>query len=655
MRRRNPPGPDKRGTKKMNKSATIAAAFIALIVPALALGQTYTSDVGIEEDDVKIGQKEYSPYLNRSHPERVLWGDTHLHTSYSTDAGMIGNYLGPDEAFRFARGEVVRASAGERVRLIKPLDFLVVADHSENLGLAPMIAEGNVDLLRNEFGKLVHDMVKSGDGMGAYKAWGAKMAERDDPIDDDDLTRTIWNRIVDSAEQFNQPGVFTALHGFEWTSSYEANNLHRVVIFRDNADKVRDLVPYSNYDSVDPEDLWAWLQNYQDKTGGRVLAIAHNGNLSNGLMFDDETMGGKRLSKDYAERRSFWEPLYEVTQIKGDGETHPSLSPNDEFADYWRWDKGNFGLYGKQPNMLPREYARQALMRGLQYEEKLGANPFKFGMIGSTDSHTSLATTREENTFGKATVVEPGMGQERYDGMMTGIVSSLDGSDTIIRSYESLASGLAAVWSRENTRESIWNAMKRREVYATTGTRITVRLFAGWNYTEKDVVRPDFAAHGYASGVPMGGDLANAPDGKAPTLMIRALRDPDGANLDRIQIVKGWLDSDGQVNEKIYDVVCSDEREIQQDRCNQPVGNTVNVQAATYTNDIGQAVLGAWWRDPDFDASERAFYYVRVLEIPTPTWLAYDKAFYGDAIELPDDALLVHQERAYTSPIWYTP
>jgi hypothetical protein len=600
-------------------------------------------------------KREYSPYVEDHFPNRVYWGDTHLHTSYSTDAGMIGNYLGPDEAFRFARGEIVRASAGQRARLIRPLDFLVVADHSENLGLAPLIAESNADLLRNEWGKTIHDLVKAGDVGAAYAMWGMQMAAGDDPLDNDDLVRTVWNRIVDSAESFNEPGVFTALHGFEWTSTPAANNLHRVVIFRDNADKVRDLVPFSAYDSRDPEDLWAWLQQYQDNTGGRVFAIAHNGNLSNGLMFDDVTMGGEPLTRDYAERRSFWEPLYEVTQIKGDGETHPALSPNDEFADYWRWDKGNFGYYGKQPDMLPREYARQALMRGLEYEAELGANPFKFGLIGSTDSHTSLATSREENSFGKATPYEPGMGENRYMEKVAGVVASLDGSDPTIRHYQSLASGLAAVWSRENTRESIWDALRRREVYATTGTRIMVRVFAGWDYDQRDVVRPDFAAHGYAGGVPMGGDLADAPAGKAPTLMIRALRDPDGANLDRLQIVKGWLDSDGAVKEKIYDVVCSDQREIQLDRCDQPVGNTVNVQAASYTNDIGQSLLGAWWRDPDFDASERAFYYVRVLEIPTPTWLAYDKAFYGDAIELPDDALMIHQERAYTSPIWYTP
>ncbi len=629
----------------------LLGCFVIGSEPAFA--QTYVGDVGIEEDDVRIGKPEYSPYLNRAYPDRVLWGDTHVHTSYSTDAGIIGNYLGPDEAFRFARGETVRATGGQRAKLIRPLDFLVVADHSENLGLASLIAESNQDLLRIPFGKKVHDLVKAGDSFGAYAAWGAKMVAGEDPLDDDDLTRTVWNQIVDSAERFNEPGIFTALHGFEWTSSYEANNLHRVVIFRDGADKVRDLIPISNYDSSDPEDLWKWMQDYQRNTGGRILAIPHNGNLSNGLMFDDKTLDGAPLTRDYAERRAFWEPIYEVTQIKGDGETHPALSPNDEFADYWRWDKGNFGLYGKKPDMLPREYARQALMRGLKFEAELGASPFKFGMIGSTDSHTSLATTREENSFGKATPVEPGMGEARYMEKITGVVPSLDGTDMAIRHYESLASGLAAVWARENTRTAIWNALMRKEVYATTGTRITVRVFAGWDFDEKEVVRPDFAAQGYSRGVPMGGDLTAAPDSKSPVFMVRALRDPGGANLDRIQIVKGWLDKDGKTHEKVYDIAWAGDRMPGKDSKLPPVGNTV--MGARYTNEIGRALLGGWWRDPDFDPTERAFYYVRVLEIPTPTWLAYDKAFYGDAIQLPDDALLVHQERAYTSPIWYTP
>jgi hypothetical protein len=323
-----------------------------LALPGLATAQQYSGEMGIDEGDVTLGTPEYSPYLNRSYPQRVLWGDTHLHTSYSTDAGLIGNFLGPDEAFRFARGETIRASSGTRARLVRPLDFLVVADHSENLGLAPLIAESDPDLLRIPWAKMVHDLVKEGRFFDAYGQWGMKMAALEDPIDDDDLANSVWNRIVDSAENYNQPGVFTALHGFEWTSSPDANNLHRVVIFRDDDSKVRGLVPFSNYDSSDPEDLWAWMQNYENETGGRILAIPHNGNLSNGLMFDDRTLSGKRLTRDYAERRNIWEPLYEVTQIKGDGETHPALSPNDEFADYYRWDKGNFGLNGKQPDML---------------------------------------------------------------------------------------------------------------------------------------------------------------------------------------------------------------------------------------------------------------------------------------------------------------
>jgi len=638
-----------------------ATAFVVAgtLMAALALStdsgstQSYPSDVGIEKNEVTLGKKEYSPYLHRAYPDQVLWGDTHLHTSYSTDAGMVGNFLGPDEAFRFARGEAVTASGGARAKLIRPLDFLVVADHAENLGLAPLIAESDPELLRIPWGKKVHDLVKAGKPFDAYAVWGVEMSKREDPLANDDLTRTIWNRIVDSAEKYNEPGVFTALHGFEWTSSPESNNLHRNVIFRDGADKVRDLVPFSNYDSADPEDLWKWMDAYEEKTNGRVLAIPHNGNLSNGLMFDDVTLSGKPLTKAYAKSRALREPLYEVTQIKGDGETHPALSPNDEFADYYRWDKGNFGFRGKKPDMLPREYARQALMHGLQYEAELGVNPFKFGMVGSTDSHTSLATTRDENFFGKATPGEPGSGEERYMEKITGVIESLDGSDVTIRHYQSLASGLAGVWTRENTREAIWDALKRKEVYATTGTRMTVRVFAGWDFGEDEVVRPDFVAEGYARGVPMGGDLSAAPEGKSPTIMVRALRDPDGANLDRIQIVKGWLDKDGKTHEKVYDVAWSGDRKPDSTGKLPPVGNTVD--GARYTNNVGEAVLAGYWQDPDFNPSQHAFYYVRVLEIPTPSWLAYDKAFYGDKIELPEDAVMVQQERAYTSPIWFTP
>ena len=623
---------------------------LAMLWNEAVFAQGYAGDVSIDPEDVTIGAAHYSPFVDQSFPNRVFWGDTHLHTSYSTDAGMVGNVLGPDEAFRFARGEKVRASLGEFAQLVRPLDFLVVADHAENLGLAPMIAESNPALLANPWGRKIHDIVRGGDPVAGFVMWGEAMSAVTDPIDDDDLTRSIWNRIVDSAERFNEPGVFTTLHGFEWTSIKNLNNLHRIVMFRDGADQVEDLVPFSNYDSSDTGDLWDWMEAYERETGGKVMAFAHNGNLSNGLMFDDVRENGEPIDAAYAERRMRWEPLYEVTQIKGDGETHPALSPNDEFADYYRWDRGNFGSEAKTPDMLPREYAREALARGLKFEAEIGANPFKFGMIGSTDSHTSLATAREDNFFGKVSLLEPGSGEDRYNEMI--IRPEFLGEEVVIRAYETLAAGLAAAWARENTREAIWDAFKRKEVYATTGPRITVRLFAGWDFKPDEIHRPDFAAAGYARGVPMGGDLFEGPEGAAPTLMVRALRDPDGANLDRIQIVKGWVDASGEPQTKVFDAAWAGNRKPSADGKLPPIGSTVS--GADYTNTIGAVALGAHWIDPEFDPAQRAYYYVRVLEIPTPSWLAYDEAFFGPQ-NLSDDAVMVQQDRAYTSPIWYTP
>ena len=633
----------------------VRAALVLLSLPVTASAQEYAGDVGIEEDDVRLGEPEYSPYLNRGYPQRVFWGDAHVHTSYSTDAGMLGNYLGPDEAYRFAMGEEVTSSTGVRARLQRPLDWLVVADHAENLGLAPMIAESNPELLRTAFGREIHDMVKRGDYGEAFMLWGTGMSDGDDPLAGSTaLTRSIWERLTAAAEEYYRPGVFTALIGFEWTSSPGGNNLHRNVIFRDGKAKADRVIPYSQYDSDDPEDLWAYMAAYEENTGGRVLAIPHNGNLSNGLMFDVETLHtGTSLDRNYAERRARWEPLYEVTQIKRDGEAHPFLSPDDEFADYGTWDKGSFGAEPKTEDMLEHEYARSGLKLGLSMEESLGANPFKFGMIGSTDSHTSLATIEEDNFFGKATPAEPGA-PGRFDEMITGLLAEPGGPDIIQRGRNSLASGLAAVWATENTREALFDAMQRKEVYATTGTRITLRVFAGWDFTVDDVVRPDFADTGYLGGVPMGGDLTEAPAGSSPKFMVRALRDPDGANLDRIQIVKGWLGGSGELLERVYDVAVSDGREIGSDgRARRPVGNTVEVANATYTNSIGDALLMGYWEDPDFDPTERAFYYVRVIEIPTPRWTTYDAAFFG--VDLPEDEPASHQERAYTSPIWYTP
>ena len=596
---------------------------------------------------------DYSPYPKKNFPNRVYFGDTHLHTSYSTDAGMVGNTLGPEEAYRFARGEEVTSSTGLPAQLQRPLDFLVVADHAENLGLAPLIAESNPDLLKSDWGRMVHDLVKAGKGTEAYEAWIKVMNALDDPLKGNEaLTRTVWERETAAAEKYNEPGRFTAFIGFEWTSMPDGNNLHRNVIFRGGKAEADKILPISQYDTTDPEVLWQWMSDAEKTTGTRLLAIPHNGNMSLGLMFDDVTLATRKpIDRDYAQHRMRWEPLYEVTQMKGDGETHPALSPNDEFANFERWDKGSFGTGVHTPAMLPREYAREAYKRGLKYEQELGANPFKFGMVGSTDAHTSLSTTTEDNFFGKVVPLEPSSHPDRFDEVIAGRFTS----DLSLKQYAWMtsASGLAAVWANGNTREALWDAMARKEVYATTGTRLQVRVFAGFDFTAEDLERSDFAEQGYRRGVPMGGDLSHAPAGKAPTLLVRAVRDADGANLDRVQVVKGWLDAAGQTHETVYDVAWSGNRKPDKNGKLPPVGNTVNVKDASYTNAIGAPYLDAQWKDPSFDPKQRAFYYVRVLEIPTPRWTTYDAKFFGTTP--PAAAPKSIQDRAYTSPIWYNP
>ncbi len=627
-----------------------------IILPGSAISQT---DISPTAADIAEKEKIYSPYVERTvrnsdFAEGVYWGDTHLHTRYSSDSGMIGNRLGPDEAYRFAKGEEVLTSTGQRARLIRPLDFLVVSDHAEALGLAPFIAEGNPDLLATKSGKRWYEMVNAGQGYEAFREWAGTMFTGD-PIKSPAMQRSVWDRQIEAAEAHDNPGQFTALIGFEWTSLNTAetpSNLHRVVIFRDDGRRASRVIPFTAYQSMDPEDLWKYMADYEEKVGGRIMAIPHNGNMSNGLMFSIERLNGRKIDRDYAEARMKWEPLYEVTQIKGDGEAHPFLSTEDEFADYGTWDKADIaGTKPKEDWMLQYEYARTALQVGLQQELKLGANPFKFGMVGSTDAHTSLAATRDENFWGKMPTAEPS--PDRYEHY---VIKSLTGDDQYSTyEYETLASGLAAVWARENTREGIFNGMQKKETYATTGTRITVRFFGGWDYAENDVFKPDVVSIGYEKGVPMGGDMPARPDGKkAPTFMVGALKDPWSGNLDRIQIIKGWVDRKGNRHEKIYDVAVSDGRSIDDDgRCRTPVGNTVDEQNATYLNNIGDAELRVMWIDPDFDPEVPAVYYARVMEIPTPTWQSYDQAFFG--MEMEADVPLSHQERAYTSPIWYTP
>ena len=630
---------------------------------AWSIGTALAQDIGTptrENLSAAYTGKVYSPYAERGFPEVPLWGDSHLHTSLSADAGLFGNTLPPREAYRFARGEQVVSSTGQPVRLSRPLDWLVVADHSDGMGMIDDLRKGTPEILAFEQGARWNKGLKEGGQAAGAATIDVITTFAQDKVDPELMAsyqpgskayRTLWDKVIADAETFNDPGRFTALIGFEWTSLINGNNMHRVVIFRDDGDKAGQVEPFTMtapWGSPDPRELWKYLTNYETVSGGDVLAIAHNGNLSNGIMFPLEAQwNGRKLDKTYATERDKWEPLYEATQIKGDGEAHPFLSPDDEFADYETWDAGNLDMtQAKTNDMLAGEYAREALKRGLAIEGKLGTNPYKFGLIGSTDSHTSLAAIEEDNFFGKHTGAEPSPTRWAHPFMKT--------DKGMIEGWQSVASGLAAVWASENTRKAIFDAMERKEVYGTTGPRMTVRLFGGWDYTDQDLNSRMPAVVGYEKGVPMGGDLRRAPDkSAAPKFMVYSLRDPIGANLDRIQIVKGWIKADGKTQEKVYDVVWSGDRKPGANGKVPPVGNTVDVANANWTNTIGASELGTVWTDPDFDPAQKAFYYARVIEIPTPRWTAYDAFRYG--IKMPPEVPMITQERAYTSPIWYSP
>lgn len=630
------------------------SSLTVLCSPAVAQD---TGNLGQEEADIAHKRPPiYSPYAGRNFPTRPFFGDTHLHTSFSMDAGAFGARVDPRAAYRFAKGEEIVSSTGQPVKLSRPLDFLVVADHSDNMGFFPDLFAGNPNVLADAAGRKWYDMIKSGKGADAAVEIIIAFSHGTFPKDlmyfpGTPAYKSAWQETIAAAEDNNDPGRFTAFIGYEWTSNTDGNNLHRNVIFRDNGDKASQVEPFTVYPpfgSDNPVNLWKWMQSYEEKTGGDVLAISHNGNLSNGTMFPVVEAFGKKLDKEYVEARAKWERLYEATQTKGDSETHPFLSPNDEFASFERWDKGNLdGSAAKKSEMLEFEYARSALKNGLKLEQDLGANPYKFGLVGSSDAHNGLAALEEENFFGKTVPQEPSphrMAATFFDNKETGVK---------VMDWEVSASGYAAVWATENTRTALWDAMERRETYATTGPRMVVRLFGGWDFVPEDAVNRMPAAIGYAKGVPMGGELGAAQEGKSPTFLVAALKDPIGANLDRYQIVKGWLDKDGTLQEKVYDVAWSGDRQPGVDGKLPPVGDTVDLANATWTNTIGAPELIAVWTDPDFDPAESAFYYGRVIEIPTPRWTAYDASRFG-ATPLPGTAMTI-TERAYTSPIWYTP
>ncbi len=601
---------------------------------------------------VRSDKPGYSPYATRSYPTRVYWGDQHLHTSWSPDALAGGTRVTPEEALRFARGEEVVSSTGLPVRLSRPLDWLAVSDHSDAMGIMSEVRAGNPQLMTDPTLKRWNQQMNTSaeESMKVVMEGIALQSQGKlpGPMQDPSVAKDMWHKMTSIMEQYNDPGRFTAFIAYEWTSNFGGgNNLHRNVIYRDGKARADQVPPLTTFVSENPEDLWSWMKSYEDRTGGRVLAIPHNGNLSNGLMFATTTFKGDPLTKEWAQARANYEPLVEVTQGKGTSEQHPSLAPNDEFARFEIWDKGNLNVVPKKPGMIQFEYAREAYKNGLAIEARLGANPFKFGLAGGTDNHTGLTTAEENNFYGKFPSSEPS--PKRWSE------NAFNFEGRTIKGWELGASGYTGVWATDNTREALWDAMKRKEVYGTTGPRMTVRLFGGFDFEPQDANTREPATVGYRKGVPMGGDLNRAPTGKRPTFLVGALKDPLSGNLDRIQIVKGWLDAQGKTHEKVYDVVWSQAamRKPGKDGRLPPVGNTVDMKTGTWRNTIGEPELMTVWKDPNFDPNQRAFYYARVIEIPTPRWTLVDSLRFG--IKMGPEVPMTVRERAYTSPIWYSP
>lgn len=635
---------------------TQTPVFLGLACAALLIGacdskqsdqlQSKADNTGyVPSQPQRNNDPQYSPVADQPLVKQVYWGDTHLHSTFSMDAFIFGNTLGPDEAYRFAKGERVIATRGQPAQLREPLDFLVLADHTDALGSMVALKAGNQKLMANatlqDWSQILFESEES-----ARRQLDATQTRQDTPpeLEDSDIRFNAWDYLTSTADAHYEPGKFTPLIGFEYTAQKDGQNLHRVVIYRDDAEKAQMLLPLSPKQDSDPRRLWDFLEQYEETSGGNVLAIAHNGNLSNGLMFPTaELEFGDQMDSDYVSKRARWEPVYEVTQIKGDGEAHPLLSPDDRFADYETWDFGDFAGVLKKEEMIAKEYAREALKQGLALESKFGVNPYKFGMIGSTDSHTSLATADENNFYGKhSAAMEPQ--PNRWKDPVGGR------GDVVVPGFLMAASGYAAVWAAENTREAIWDALQRREVYATTGSRIRVRFFGGWDFTEDDLYASNMPELGYQRGVPMGASLKQAGSA-APVFMLHAVRDPNSANLDRIQVIKGWEDEAGQVHEKVFNVDWSNPEIRAMDAKGQVADIPSTVEGATYSYRYGAPELSALWQDPEFKLEQKAFYYARVIEVPSPRWTAYDASKFG--VQMPEYVQKVTQERAYSSPIWY--
>ncbi len=576
-----------------------------------------------------------------SETKNAYFGNLHIHTSWSFDGFTNGSVTEPNDAYRWAQGEAIPGGGdGTPLKIKVPLDWYAVSDHAEWMGMFKMMADPNTPIGQLDFSK----RVTSDDPVVSFQAFadflldfstGGELSKEplfSDPV----IMKSVWKDIVETADKHNQPGKFTTFPAFEWSSNPNTQNLHRVVLFQ-NSENIPELA-YSSLNSEKPEDLWAWMEESRTN-GATLLAIPHNGNASDGLMFSLTDSYGKPLTKAYSDSRMRNEPLYEISQIKGSSDTHPDLSPNDEFADFELWDY-TLAATAERPTNRKGSYVRQALLDGIRIESEGNGNPFKYGIIGDSDSHNSASTIEEDNYTGKF-----GMENNR-EHRLEGIPGFPEANKTQVREFGS--GGLAGIWAEENTREAIYNAMLRKETFGTSGTRMKVRFFGSFNYDDTITSNDSWLTDAYANGVPMGSNLTDT-DGKSPTFIVQAIKEVDGANLDRAQIIKGWVDVNGETQEKIYTVALSGGRTDSAT----PVGNTVDLKTAKYSNDIGAVQFFTTWTDPDFDALQNAFYYVRIIEIPTPRWSTYDAIVLG--IPIRTDIPSTIQERGWSSPIWYSP
>jgi hypothetical protein len=605
----------------------------------LCLGCVGVSGTTLAADGRSLGEpgRADKPSKKANPLKNVYFGEQHLHTRNSPDAFAAGSRQTWDEAFRYGRGEEVvlhTIATKNKIKRSTPYDFMAITDHAEYFGIMPRMIDPKDPLSKSDLAKrlqkqdptavmdILHDILTS---TGRPELLAS------------DLLLSNWQNYVKIANKYNDPGKFTTLIAYEWTSIPNGRNMHRNVFFRNDTGPV---APYSAFDSYYPEDLWTYLESQRNE-GNDNFAIPHNGNVSDGWMYSPNKFLGGTMDARYARRQQLNEPLTEIIQTKGSSDTHPAMSPNDEFANFEMFPNLiNIG----QPSQIKYGYVRQALVEGMILENTLGSNPFKMGIVSGADSHSGYSNNEEFNFHGSHGALED-TPKKRLNPVMnaSGEMPSILGS-----------AGTTAVWAEENTRTAIFDAMKAKETYGTSGTLIRLRFFGGWNYPQNVIADDEFVSRAYAGGVPMGQDLPKKPgSSKAPTFAVWALKDPESGNLDRIQIIKGFINKWGRTDEKIYDVALSDDRKADADGNIPPVGNTVNVKKATYTNNIGDTQLSAVWTDPDFDPAVKAVYYVRVLEIPTPRWTTYDSVRSG--LPVPEGIPATIQERAWSSPIWYTP